>query len=485
MSCRAQLTIGVDVGTQSVKAVVYDVDSRAVVARGSSDPLDVATDGVPGRAEQRPEDWMVALKQAVGRACEGVDAAQVGAFGVSGQQHGLVVLGADKAVLRPAKLWCDVEAAKEAEELSREFGWPLLASFTAPKLLWLKHAEPETYASVRHVLLPHDWVNFRLTGELAMECGDASGTGLLDINTRSWNQAWLDVIDPRLSSWLPAVSDGGDAPIGKLRPDMAEYLGLPTGIAVSKGSGDNMCSALGVGAVEEGRWVCSLGTSGTVFGFSNALDIDQTGAVAPFCDCTGGYLPLLCTLNCTGPVNEICSLTGKSHEELAQEALAAPVGKLLMLPYFVGERTPNWPGSTGALLGITPGSLTPGGLYRAAIEGATLSLLSGLGRLKEASRSDITELIAVGGGARSDLWCQTLADAFGVPVVAPAEPEAAAFGAALQAAAALLGAETRSYVREVTSAAEGGRRFVPDAAKKALYEDALQRFEKSGAKLFA
>ncbi|KAG2450450.1 hypothetical protein HYH02_004952 [Chlamydomonas schloesseri] len=412
----------------------------------------------------------------------------VKAISVSGQQHGLVVLGEHDEVLRPAKLWCDTESAAEAEELSAKFGWKLVPSFTITKLLWLKRNEPETYAATRCVLLPHDYVNWWLTGRKVMELGDASGTGVLDVEGRRWDTAAMDAVDARVRELFPPLVASPDQAIGTLRPEVAAQLGLPAGVVVGPGSGDNAMSALGAGAAVDGATVVSQGTSGTIFASSSTAILDPTGLICPFCDATGNYLPLLCTLNCTRVLEEVREAFGLDHErltELAEADAAGPgCGGVTWLPYLIGERTPCWPHASGALLGLRPGCMRPGLLYRAAIEGATLSLLSGFRRMTAAGLRPGAQLRLVGGGAKNRLWKQVVADAFGMEVVLPAEPDSAALGAALQAAAVLQGTTVSDYVAQHPPPMLD-QVIKPNPEHRAAYDEALVRFESLGKQLFA
>ncbi|GLI65452.1 hypothetical protein VaNZ11_008833, partial [Volvox africanus] len=509
----SKLVLGLDVGTQGTKAVLYDLESHSIVAKGNAS-YGIIESTTQGRAEQHPENWRQAVKEATAQALNGINASCVVGIGVSGQQHGLVVLGDDGQVLRPAKLWCDTESAAEADELSQKFGWKLVSiswdmpwifylllpdiqhasvcpcksaalsysregspllreapagtipssvpfaspsrshppskvpSFTITKLLWLKRHEPEVFDSVRSVLLPHDYINSWLTGRRVMECGDASGTGVLDVAGRQWDVAAMDAVDPRVRSMFPPLASSPEEVVGLLLPEVASELGLPAGVIVAPGSGDNAMSALGAGAAGDGETVVSLGTSGTIFAKSPIPILDPTGVICPFCDATGAYLPLLCTLNCTRVLEEVREAFALDHTTLTALAQREPAGcsGVTWLPYLIGERTPSWPHASGALLGLRPGCLRPGLLYRAAIEGATLSLLSGFRRMMSAGLQPSRQLRLVGGGAKSVLWRQVVADAFQMEVLLPAEPDSAALGAALQAAAVVEGDSVLSYV---------------------------------------
>lgn len=427
------LFLGIDVGTQSSKALVVDVAAGRVLGRGSAPHTMIA--GLPaGHQEQAPQQWLQAVQQAVAAALTGIDRSRVAALAVSGQQHGCVVLDAEGAVLRPAKLWCDTATAAEAAELGARLGRPLPVGYTASKLLWLRRHEPATWQRIRTVLLPHDFVNLRLTGLAAMEAGDASGTGCFDPRQRCFDPAAIAAIDPQLAEWLPALRPAGEL-LGGLSADGARLLGLPAGLPVATGGGDNMMSAIGSGAVAPGVVTISLGTSGTIFARSDAPVLDPEGLIAPFCSSDGGWLPLLCVMNLTGVTEEVRLLTGRSHDELTALAQAEPwgAGGLCWLPYLLGERVPELPLATGSLLGLRPGSLRPGPLYRAAIEGCASNLLLGFDRLRRCLLP-IERVHLVGGAAHNPLWQQVLADMLGLPVLPLREAESAALGAALQAA---------------------------------------------------
>jgi xylulokinase len=475
--------LGIDLGTQGAKALVLDAGAGRVLGRGAA-PLEVDAPR-PGAAEQDPDRWIDAVTHSVREAlaCPGVDPASIAAIGVSGQQHGCVALDAADRPVRPAKLWCDTECAGEAREFGARIGRPVPAGFTAPKLAWMKAREPANFARVRRVLLPHDWINLFLAGDAFTDCGDASGTGYFDTAARTYDRYAMDAIDPGLHAMVPRLVDA-DAVGGTLRAAAANALGLRTGIPVSAGSGDNMMSALGAGAVDHGTLVVSLGTSGTLFGPADRAVLDPAGLIAPFCDATGRWLPLLCTMNCTVVTEEVRACFGLSHGQLSELAAAEPIGAggVTFLPYLQGERAPDWPHARGLVHGLEPGSMRPGVLYRAALEGATLALVHGASRLA-ALGLPARELRVVGGGSRNALWRRILADAFGVPLRFPAEPESAALGAALQAAAVASGTTVAAFVRahrppmspEVVD---------PIDANVRAYRDLAARFDALGERLF-
>ncbi len=358
------------------------------------------------------------------------DRARVAGVGVSGQQHGLVVLDARGDVLRPAKLWCDTSTAAEAEELSQRLRTRVPVGYTASKVLWMAREEPELWKRARTAMLPHDYVNLRLTGVRAAEAGDASGTGYFDVRERRYDLERAAAIDARLPELLPALA----ASALPLSREGAELLGLTAGIPVAPGSGDNMCSALGSGATRAGVATLSLGTSATVFGYSAQPVVDREGLIAPFCDATGGWLPLLCVMNATGVTEEVRRATGLDHETLTARATEVEpgCGGVLWIPYLSGERVPDLPRATGSILGLRPGSLAPGALYRAAIEGVALNLAWGIERMRALGLA-VDRVRVVGGAAKNPLWCRVLADVLAIPLVRLDEPESAALGAAIQA----------------------------------------------------
>jgi xylulokinase len=477
--------IGLDVGTQSTKALVVDIEAGRVVARGQVSYGLIG--GLPaGAAEQHPDTWWRAVGQVLHEL--GGAAREVAAVGVSGQQHGLVVLDQDGQVVRPAKLWCDTVTATEAAELSAAFGRRVPTGFTASKILWLARHEPAAWARVRTVLLPHDFINFRLTGRRVMEAGDASGTGFFDPVQRTFVAKEMAAIDRRLPELIPPLVAPGE-PAGVVTAAAAAELGLRAGIPVAAGGGDNMMSALGAGATRPGILVVSLGTSGTIFGFSDRPVVDPDGLIAPFCDSTGGWLPLLCVMNATGVLEEVrAAFPGSTLEALTEEAarLDPGAGGLMLVPYLSGERVPDLPAASGCLFGLRPGSLRPGPLFRAALEGVTHGLCCGLERLTRLGVS-VSEVRLAGGGSRSVLWRQILADALGSPVHLVEEPESAALGAAIAAAwtARRVGGEAVCAGEVAASLVKTrGPAIEPDAASGRIYRQERERFRQLVERLY-
>ena len=343
------------------------------------------------------------------------------------------------------KLWCDTSTAEECRELTRAYGGEetllkeignlILPGYTAGKILWLKKHRPDKYARMEKILLPHDYLNFYLTGDYTMEPGDASGTGLLNIREGRWDFKLLSLIDPDkdLASCLPRLLTPGE-PAGRIQASAAAELGLPGGIPVSTGGGDNMMGAIGTGTVQDGFLTMSLGTSGTIYGYSDTPVIDPEGNLAAFFSSTGGWLPLLCTMNCTVGSEIMRDLFSRDLKTLNEQAERAPAGSggIITLPFFNGERTPNLPHGRGCLLGMTGSNVNEENILRSAMEAAVLGMKLGIETFRNLSFQP-REVRLIGGGAKSPLWRQITADILNLPVRVPVIEEAAAFGGALQA----------------------------------------------------
>ena len=438
------LLVGIDSGTQSTKALVVDARSGKVLGSGQV-AYGLLPNLPPGAKEQHPHVWREATAKAIKAALKQAKAraSQVKAIGVSGQQHGFVPLDAKGEVIRPAKLWCDTATSPECDAIMASLGGvkgtikrqgiAVLPGFTASKILWLKRNEPQNFARLATVLLPHDYLNFWLTGNRLMEFGDASGTALMDVRRRRWCEATLGAIDPDLAGKLPPLQPS-DQPAGTLSEATAKELGLATDVVVSAGGGDNMMGAIGTGNTRPGIVTASFGTSGTIYACAAKPVVDPTGEIAAFCDSTNQWLPLLCTMNVTVATEMVRNDFGLDHAAFEKTAAKAPAGcdGLFLLPYLEGERTPNVPDGTGVFVGATPRTFTAPHFARAAMEGVTLGMNYGLRRLAELG-VQATQIRATGGGAKSKLWRQIMADVFNAQVVTLKVGEGAAYGAALQA----------------------------------------------------
>ncbi|HWD53847.1 MAG TPA: xylulokinase [Acidimicrobiales bacterium] len=426
-----------DSSTSACKVQLRDGETGEVVSTGRA----AHSPTTPPRSEQHPEEWEEAFAAACGAG--GIGAARrPSAIAVAAQQHGMVVLGPDGTVLRPAKLWNDTESAVDCDELLDELsggaaGWAAtvgsvpVPAFTVTKLRWLRRCEPATWDRVASILLPHDWLTFRLTGRRVTDRGDASGTGYW---SPAENRYRVDVLDRVLGEreWLGLLPEVLDP-----RAVAGEWRGV--GALVAPGTGDNMAAALALG-LEPGDLALSLGTSGTAFVVSATPSSDPRGAVAGFADATGRFLPLVCTMNATKVTDAVMHLLGVDAPGFDHLALSASPGAagMVLVPHFDGERTPNRPDATGTLVGLRS-DLTPAQVARAAIEGVVCNLLEAAEGLPGAQSP--RRVFLIGGAARSAAYRRVVADLTGQPVLVPFEQELVAAGAALQAAAVMDGIE--------------------------------------------
>ena len=462
------LVAGVDSSTQSCKVVIRELETGFTVRSGRAQH--------PDGTEVDPEEWWQALLASVVGA-GGLN--DVSAISIAGQQHGMVALDSGGRVIRPALLWNDTRSASAASELIDEVGAAQfaertgtvpVASFTLSKLRWLADAEPENAARIAAVALPHDWLTWRLRGfgpdnpdldELITDRSDASGTSYFNPVTNAYDRdlvarALRRPTDARhAGATLPTVVNPGDS-----RPVIAGSPAFRTGLVVGAGAGDNAGAALGLGATT-GDVVVSIGTSGTVFAVTDRPVRDETGTVAGFADATGGYLPLVATLNAARVLDAIAGVLGVDHGELGRLALEAVPGSsgLVLTPYFEGERTPNLPDATASLTGMTLSSTTRENLARAAIEGMLCGLADGLDALKNCG-VDAKRILLIGGAAQNDAISTIAAQVFDVPIVVPEPAEYVAAGAAVQAAWALTGEQPQWPVPIATTPAPDFRPLI-------------------------
>jgi len=425
------LVAGVDSSTQSTKVLLCQAEDGTVIEQAAAPH--------PDGTECDPGLWWQALGQAGRGLLDRADA-----IGVAAQQHGMVVLDQAGQVIRPALLWNDMRSAPQAAALIAELGGPAewarrtgsvpTASFTVTKLRWLAEHEHSAAERTAHVLLPHDWLTWRLTGwrggpvEPATDRGDASGTGYFS---------------PALSRWLPEIAEAAlGRPVGlpRLAAPAEIVARTPGGAALSAGTGDNMGAALGLG-LGLGEVVVSIGTSGTAYAVAAEPAADESGLVAGFADATGRFLPLVATVNAARILTVTARMLGTDSSGLSRLALAAPAGAggMTLLPYLDGERSPNRPGASGVLRGLTSTNTTPENLARAAVEALLCSLADAIGNLADCGIA-AERVILIGGAARSEAVRRIAPAIFGVPVTVPEPAEYVALGAARQAAWALSGA---------------------------------------------
>ncbi|MCC2028319.1 xylulokinase [Microbacterium sp. YMB-B2] len=458
-----EVVAGVDSSTQSCTVELRDVMTGALVATGRA-PHPVTH---PPVSEQDPEAWWSALVAAMADARRDVDVRIVG-VGVGAQCHGLVASGADGTVLRPARLWNDTTSGPQAAALlerhpaswwAQQIGIVPSAAITISKLALLAETEPETFARVQHLSVPHDWLTYRLTGRRMTDRSDASGTGYYSAATGQWRTDILDALVAE-RDWTPLLPEvlAPDEAAGRILPDVVAELGIDPSALVSAGGGDQHLAAQGIG-LGEGDIAYSLGTSGVVFATTPDPVIDVTGAVDGVANVTGGYLPLVCTLNATKVTDTVARLLAVDHTELTALALAAPLDaeRPVLAAYLDGERSPRLPGARGMLAGLTTAT-TREELALAAFEGVVLGLVRGERALDALGIPVSGHTIAIGGGARSLAYRQIIADMTGRAVHTVDAPEGTARGAAIQAAAVLRGETvadvTAQWRPEVTSVTE-------------------------------
>ena len=440
------LVAGVDSSTQSTKVILCEAEDGTIVAQASAPH--------PGGTECPPQAWQDALA----KAGDGL-LTRAAAVGVAGQQHGMVVLDENAEVIRPALLWNDLRSAAEAAALVEERGprwWAERtgsvpnASFTVTKLRWLAGHEPDHAARTHRVMLPHDWLTWRLLAGPAMaeepvtDRGDASGTGYFSPAGGTWlPEVAADAVGHQVR--LPRVARPGEA-VGE----------TGWGAAVSAGTGDNMAAALGL-CLAPGEIAVSVGTSGTAYAVTTVASADPSGAIAGFADATGRFLPLVCTINAALVLDAVAAMLGTDAAGLSARALAAGpgAGGITLLPYFDGERTPVRPGATGVLHGLTTRNATPENLARAAVE-AVLASLADVASLLHGDGAQPERVLLIGGGARSEAVRAAAPGIFGTPVDVPEPEEYVALGAARQAAWALAGtADPPAWPRRPAQRYEG------------------------------
>lgn len=446
--------MGIDLGTGGVRVIVVDTGSGHVIATATADyPLLTPQ---PQWAEQEPADWWRASRQAISAALRaaGDRASDLVALGLTGQMHGLVLLDETNDVIRPALLWCDQRTERQCDAIHERIGLerlkrialnPALTGFTAPKLLWVREHEPEAFQRARHALLPKDYLRFMLSGAYATDVADASGTLLLDVRQRQWSHELLDLLELD-ASWLPSVHEGPEI-VARVHAAAAAATGLPAGLPIVAGGGDQAAGGVGNGIVRPGIASCTIGTSGVLFAATEQPHADPGGALQAFCHSVPGMWHVMGVTQAAGlsfrwvrdhlsdaEASVAARLGLDTYELLAREAEQAPPGceGLLYLPYLMGERAPHLdPHARGGWIGLTARHVRPH-LIRSVLEGVTYSLRDCLDLLQTAG-VPLSEVRASGGGARSSFWRQMQADIFGLPVATLQITEGPAYGAVLLA----------------------------------------------------
>jgi len=437
--------IGIDTSTTATKALLMDESGKVLAVASTEYPYETPQ---PLWSEQDPTLWWRATVESIHKvvAKTGIDVTAVKGIGLTGQMHGLVLLDENGDVLRPAILWndqrtgaqCDaIRARLGKEKLIQISGNDALTGFTAPKILWVQEHEPEIWKRARHILLPKDYVRYKLTGQYASDRAGGAGTILFDLAKRDWSPEVLSALDIP-AEYLPKTYEGTEV-TGTLIPSVATELGLLAGIPVFGGGGDQAAAAVGTGAVRAGVVSLSLGTSGVVFATTDGPFIEQDGRLHAFCHSVPGKWHLMgVMLSAAGSLrwHRDTFAPNTDYDTLLQPAADVPAGSdgLFFLPYLTGERTPHPdPLARGAFVGLTVRHSFPS-LTRAVLEGVSFGLRDSFELMKSAGLENISQVRVTGGGARSPLWRQILADVFGAEIVTVNAEEGAAYGAALLAA---------------------------------------------------
>jgi xylulokinase len=436
--------LGIDVSTTATKALLIDSTGQVIASAASEYPFETPR---PLWSEQHPELWWDGAQKSIRSVLQksAVAPSQIAAIGLTGQMHGLVLLDGAGQVLRPAILWNDQRTGAQCAEIHRRIGREkfihitgnlALTGFTAPKILWVAQHEPQVYARARHVLLPKDYLRYRLTGEFAMDKADGAGTVLFDLHSRHWSAEVLAALDIP-AAWMPPTFEGPQF-TGFVTPEAAAATGLKAATPVAAGGGDQSAQAVGVGAVEPGVIALTVGTSGVIFATTPSALVEPEGRLHAFCHAVPGMWHFMgVMLSAAGSLQwyRDTLAPGMSFEDMLHEAASIPAGSegLLFLPYLSGERTPHPdPLARGAFVGLTLRH-GRGHLTRALLEGVAFGLKDSFTLIQAAGLSQIRQVRASGGGTKSPLWRQILADVLGAELITVNTTEGAAFGAALLA----------------------------------------------------
>ena len=474
--------IGIDLGTSSVKLLLVDGAGTILKSATKSYPLSFPH---PGWSEQNPLDWWDGIVSGMHELLEGIDASQVEGIGVGGQMHGLVALDKDDAVIRPAILWNDGRTAMQTKWLNTQIGKERLsaltaniafAGFTAPKVLWMRENEPENYARISKIMLPKDYIDYRLTGVHACDYSDASGMLLLDVEHRRWSEEMLEICG-LTEAQMPALFESYEV-IGTLGSDVAAMLGLPAGIRVVAGAGDNAAAAVGTGVLGAGGCNISLGTSGTVFISSDRFGVDPSNALHSFAHADGGWHLMGCMLSAASCNKWLCEDILGTDDYAAEQAgiTADDLGRnrVLFLPYLMGERSPiNDTDARATFIGMSMDTARKD-LVQTVLEGVAFAIRDSV----EVARSlgiRIESSMICGGGAKSPLWRAIMANVLGIPLTIPQTEEGPGYGAAMLA---MVGCGAYESVSACAAALVHVTETVePDPELVVRYEERYQAFK--------
>lgn len=473
--------IGIDLGTSALKLLLVDSGGEVLNTVTREYPLSFPH---PGWSEQSPEDWWCAVTDGVPELLRGYDAALVAGIGAGGQMHGLVALDADDRVIRPAILWNDGRTAKQVDYLNETVGRDKLsaytaniafAGFTAPKLLWLRDNEPDNFARIAKIMLPKDYVNYKLTGVHCCDYSDASGMLLLDVEHKCWSEEMLALCGVS-ESQLPRLYESY-APVGTLLPAVAASLGLPENVVVCAGAGDNAAAAVGTGVVGEGGCNISLGTSGTVFISSARFGAQQANELHSFAHADGGYHLMGCMLSAASCnkwfLEEVLHTSDHAAEQSAIDEAKLGRNRVFFLPYLMGERSPiNDTDARAAFIGMSMDS-TRADMVQAVFEGVAFAIRDSV----EAARAlgiDIPRSMICGGGSKSVLWTKIMANVLGIPLDIPATEQGPGYGGALLAMVAC--GEYKSVQAACRALVAVKATVQPDKELAALYDERYKLF---------
>ena len=439
-----RLLLGIDISTTGAKALLINLDGRVITSATTA--LNLSTPH-PLWSEQDPDDWWIGIKLSIRKALTQANANgdNISAIGMTGQMHGLVMLDANGKVLRPAILWNDQRTGEQCDEIRARVGRDqliaisgndALTGFTAPKMLWVRENEPQVYKKVKHILLPKDYIRYKLTGEFAVDRAGGSGTILFDLAKRTWSEKIIKALEIP-NAWLPPTFEGPEV-TGTINKTAADETSLSEGIPVVGGGGDQAAQAVGVGAVQPGIIALTLGTSGVVFATTESPLVEPEGRLHAFCHAVPERWHFMgVMLSAAGSLQWYRDTLAPdtSFNDLVAEANSISPGSegLLFLPYLTGERTPHPdPEARGAWVGLTVRH-TRAHLTRAVLEGVAFGIKDSFTLIQSAGLGEITQVRISGGGAKSQLWQQIMADVLGSELVTVNTAEGAAFGAALLA----------------------------------------------------
>lgn len=475
--------IGADLGTSALKLLLVKANGEILRTVTKEYPVHFPQ---PAWSEQKPEDWWKAFKAGISELTEGIDANEIKAMGFGGQMHGLVALDENDNIVRPAILWNDGRTDKETEYLNTVIGKDKLseytaniafAGFTTPKLLWMKANEPENFAKIKKIMLPKDYLNYKLTGVHSTDYSDASGFLLLDVKNKSWSQEMLDICGITTAQ-MPTLFESYQ-PIGTLLPSVALQIGLSESTLVVAGAGDNAAAAVGTGTVSDGKCNISLGTSGTIFISSNKFSVDKFNALHSFCHADGAYHLMGCILSAASCNKWLCEDIlntkdyGKEQENISEDKLGT--NHVFFLPYLMGERSPiNDTDARGTFTGMRMDTKRED-LVQAVLEGVAFAIRDCL-EVAKASGINVSESTLCGGGAKSPLWQKIFANVLNIPINIPQTEQGPGYGGAMLS---MVGAKEFENVKECADSFVKIKSTVyPNEAIAKRYKEQYSKYKK-------